>query len=85
MATTQDDINGFAQFATEKLGSGGAELSLEELLDLWRVENPCPEQLHEDTLAVNAAIRDMENGDRGEPAEDVIRELRHRHNIPTDA
>lgn len=85
MATTQDDINGFAEFATEKLNNGGADLSLEQLVDLWRIENPSPEQVHEDILAVNAAIRDMENGDRGEPAENVIRELRHRHNIPTDA
>ncbi len=84
-ATSADDINRFVQFAMAKVCNEGAELSLEELLDLWRAENPRPDQRHEDILAVNAAIRDMESGDQGQPAEEVIVALRQRHNFPTDA
>lgn len=82
MNATQEQIDSFHQFATERLSNGGADLTMEELFELWRLENPSPERRTADLLAVKAALRDMENGDTGVPFEEFKREFRARHNIP---
>ena len=75
MAVTCDDLNAFHNFAAARLASRGAE-SLHELVDLWEFEHPAPERQAQDVAAVQAAIRDMENGDAGRPAGKVVDELR---------
>jgi hypothetical protein len=40
------------------------------------MEHPSPEVYAQDVAAIRAAIRDMENGDRGRPAGQVVEELR---------
>jgi hypothetical protein len=52
---------------------------LEELIDLWQVENPSPEQTRDDILAVKASLRDMESGERGRPWDEFAREFRAHH------
>jgi len=76
MAITNDDLNAFHQFAEATLASRGAE-SLQELVDVWESEHPMPELHAQNVAAVRAAIRDMENGDSGRPAEKVLEELRN--------
>lgn len=49
---------------------------MDELYDEWRSHHLPPEELHENVLAVRAAIRDMENGDAGQDAGEFIAELR---------
>jgi hypothetical protein len=82
MSITNDDLNAFYQFAEAILARHGAE-SLQELVDFWESE-PEPALWAQDIAAVRAAVRDMENGDRGRPAETVVEELRsefgHRRN-----
>jgi hypothetical protein len=75
MAITNDDLNAFHQFAESTLASHGAE-SLQELVDIWELEHPTPMDHSQNVAAVQAAIRDMENGDTGRPAERVLKELR---------
>jgi hypothetical protein len=75
MALTNDDLNAFHDFAVAKLASQGAE-NLQELVDWWETEYPLPEARKQNLAAVRAAIRDMENGDTGRPAEIVLHELR---------
>ena len=88
MTVTEEELDSFHRnrnrFAAEKLANDGSDLSLQELLDLWQIENPTPEKLRENVLAVKAAIRDMENGDRGMPFEDHIQEIQEKHSIPSD-
>ncbi len=68
MATTGEDLDRFSMFVRQRIGTGGSNLSLDDLFDLWRTENP-PESLYaENVAAVNAAIADFRNGDRGTPA-----------------
>ena len=67
MAVTQEQIDKFHRFASEHVSRCGGALSLEDLIDMWRIENPSPEQTREDILAVKAAVRNMENGERGRP------------------
>lgn len=65
MATTGEDLDRFSMFVRQRIGTGGSNLSLDDLFDLWRTENP-PEALYaENVAAVNAAIADFRNGDRG--------------------
>jgi hypothetical protein len=75
MAITCDDLNEFHRFAEARLTSDGAE-NLHQLVDLWEIEHPAPGAHAENVAAVQAAIRDMENGDTGRPALEIVKELR---------
>ena len=75
MAITKDDLDAFHQFAEATLASRDAE-SLHELVDIWEIEHASPELHAQNVAAVQAAIRDMQNGDTGRPARNVIEELR---------
>lgn len=76
MTMTAEQIDSFHRFATARLNDGGTDLSMDELYDEWRAQHPSPDELHENVLAVKAAIRDMENGDTGQDADEVIAEIR---------
>ena len=80
---TLDELREFHIFVGEKLTNGGAKLSPEEALDQWRVLHPDPEELAESVSAVRQALADMAAGDRGRPVDDVLAELRSRHNLPS--
>jgi uncharacterized protein with von Willebrand factor type A (vWA) domain len=85
---TQEQIDSFHQFATEQIQNGGREKSVDELYDQWRLENLSSEELDENVAAIQGAIDDMKNGDRGR---DVMKSLlkseastsfRHLNEIP---
>lgn len=84
MATTGEELDRFAEFARQRLGNGGSELSLDELFDLWRSENPSDELYAENVAAVNAAIDDFRKGDRGTPAGEHSDELRREFGIVSE-
>lgn len=81
MAKAEEELEQFAQFVRERLSNGGAELSLDELFDLWRTENPSDDLYAENVAAVNAAIEDFKNGDRGSPAGEHSDQLRREFGI----
>jgi hypothetical protein len=78
------DAAAFHHFLGEQLHVGGEEKSPEELLALWRAEHPTPEQLQESVAALREAIADMEAGDAGRPASEVIGELLQKYNLPPE-
>jgi hypothetical protein len=65
MATTAQDIASFTSFALQKIESGQRDLSIDELFDQWRIENPSDEQYAENVAAIQASIRDFKAGERG--------------------
>jgi hypothetical protein len=75
VAITTDDLGAFHHFALARLASRGAE-SLHELVDIWEIEHPTRELHAQNVAAVQAAIRDMQQGDTGRPAAIVLNELR---------
>ena len=81
MPTTQQQLDSFHQFATDKLGNGGADLSVADLYNLWRIENPTPAEQADIHAAIAEGLEDIKAG-RGRPADEVMRELREKHNIP---
>jgi len=81
MSATEDDIRNFNEFALSRISRDGAEVELEDLLEEWRRQNPDPGQQQQDLLAIKAAVDDWDNGDMGRPADEVLAEIRAKHNL----
>ena len=82
MATTTEELESFTQFAKLHLGAGAFEPSLDELFDLWRIENPSDTDNAENIAAIAGAIEDFRHGDRGRPAGELSRQLRQEIGFP---
>ena len=81
MSATEDDIHNFQAFALNRINQDGVEMELEDLLEEWRRQHPDPEQKQQDLLAIKAAVAAWDNGDLGRPADDVLAEIRAKHNL----
>ena len=81
---TQEQIDSFHRFASEQLQNGGKEKSVDELYDQWRFENQSPAEFEESVAAVQTSIDDMNNGDTGRDADEVISELRAELKLPAE-
>jgi len=77
-----NQLREFHQFLGEKLGNGGANLTPEEALDEWRRENPDTEASDEDVAAIQEALDDLQNGEKGMLFDEFDREFRERHRLP---
>ena len=82
MPTAFEELAAFQQFAVQKVDAGEAQ-SLEELFDLWRIEHPTPEEQAEIHEAIRQGLADVEAG-RYRPADEVMRELRDKYNLPRE-
>jgi hypothetical protein len=63
------------------LAAAEVEPSLDELFDLWRMENPSDADYAENVAAIAEAIQDYEAGDRGQPAGKLSQELREKFGL----
>jgi hypothetical protein len=81
MATDRaNDLRAFKGFIEEKLSNGGADLTLDEALVHWEIENQTDEE-REDTLrAMGQGLSDVEGG-RTRPFEEFDREFRSKHGL----
>ena len=81
--TTQraNDLRAFRQYIDQQLTNGGAEMTLDDALLNWEFENQTDEERAETLEAIREGLADVEAG-RTRPAEDVIRDLCRRHNLP---
>ncbi len=75
MGKTEDDLENFARFVQQRLQQD-SELKLPELFDLWMLRNPNSDDFAENIAAVNAAVEDFLQGERGTPAGEDSRKLR---------
>jgi hypothetical protein len=76
-----EELREFHQFVGHKLDQGAAKLSPEEVLDEWRDLHPDERENDnspEVVRAVRQALADMDAGDRGTAAAEVLAELRNR-------
>jgi predicted transcriptional regulator len=75
---TQAELDGFHEFASQRISKSPSEISFDDLVIEW-------ESLR-DRADINAAIReglsDVETG-RHRPAHEVMEELRQKHGIRT--
>lgn len=65
MATTEQELDSFTIYARQRIQAGHRDLTIDELFDQWRAENPSDEQYAENVAAINASIKDFKNGERG--------------------
>ena len=79
----QTELEEFQEFVAGHVRAGTV-MSPEEALDVWRAEHPDDALRAENVKAVKAALRDMEDGDRGVPFEEFDREFRETHQISPD-
>jgi hypothetical protein len=80
VTTTQEELESFYRFAIEQLANGGTEKTIDELYDQWRYENLTLDDMAENVAAIQASIDDMNNGERGRDAREVVKELRSELN-----
>ncbi len=84
MVTAAQELENFTQFAKQRLGTGDSAASLDELFDLWRIENPSDSGYAENVTAVADAIEDFKQGDRGHPAGELSKALREELGGPRE-
>lgn len=72
---TLNELTDFHRFIGERLTKDAEAMSPEEALDHWRRENPSPDDHASNVAAVREAIADMQAGDTGRPAKEVLREI----------
>jgi hypothetical protein len=82
MATERsNDLRAFRRYVDEQLTNGGPDLTLDEALTNWEIENQTDEERQETIEAIREGLADIDAG-RSRPADVVIRDLCRKHNIP---
>ena len=81
LSDAQGELASFHQFVAVKLSENRADLSPEDVLDLWREEHPIPDEHDDATAALKEALASIAAGDPGVPFEEFEREFRMRHGI----
>ncbi|MBL8851042.1 MAG: hypothetical protein JNG89_15290 [Planctomycetaceae bacterium] len=75
---TVSELSEFQQFIEVRLRDPAANQTPEELLEEWRLLRGDIAGNERDRLAVQAAIRDMQNGDLGVDFDSHLRDLKRR-------
>jgi hypothetical protein len=71
-----NDLSGFHQFVAGQLQSSSGSPSPEDCLTMWRTLNPQPADLLASAEAARLALSDMDAGDTGCSAQQLLNEAR---------
>jgi hypothetical protein len=77
-----DELQDFHDFLSQRLAGQNLDWSPEEAVDEWRRLRAGSPVSPEDVAAIQEALTDLANGDRGIPFEEFDREFRKRHSLP---
>jgi len=77
MASTQEQLESFHQFAQQRINVDPEALSMDELYLMWRTQNPDDVELAESLEALKRGMADAQAG-RTRPARDVFSDLADR-------
>jgi hypothetical protein len=81
MATIQQDIESFHQFASKVIRRGERTVTIDDLYEQWRID-----RFGEDDLkAIKASLNDLEAGQKGLPLEEFKKDFDRRRPRPTSA
>jgi hypothetical protein len=81
-AQATEELREFHRFLSDKLTSSGISLSPEEALDEWRRLHPDTRTVEDEIAAIQEALADQADGDRGIPFDEFDRDFCNRHNLP---
>lgn len=81
MSITLLQLNQFHEYAEQRLTAGSAALDLVELATEWQFQHESQDHMKQDTLAVKAALADMDAGETGRPMSEFMKEFEERHQI----
>ena len=81
MTTTEQELASFTSYARQLIDAGQRDLSIDELFDQWRAENPSDEQYADNVAAVRSSIQDFKNGERGTIAGEHSAQLRREFGV----
>ena len=81
MASAEQDLDSFTSYARQRIESGQRDLTVDELFDQWRAENPSDDLDAENLAAINASIQDFKNGERGTIAGEHSTRLRREFGV----
>lgn len=74
-------VESFHRFAVARLGGGDEELSMDELLELWRLESMPPEELAASVAAVRAALAEMDDESAWIDVDEHLAQLRSKYGL----
>ncbi|MGE3818346.1 MAG: hypothetical protein AB7I30_02835 [Isosphaeraceae bacterium] len=75
-----NDLRAFKEFIEEKLLVGRVDVTPEEALSHWEIENQTDEEREETLQAIQEGLEDMRAG-RTRDAREVLAELRRKYNL----
>lgn len=84
MTVAEQEFESFTRFARQQLSERG-DVSLEVLVELYRLKDRSDRGRDEDIAAVRAALRDFEEGEVGMPFDQFVREFRELNGIPCES
>jgi hypothetical protein len=76
-----DDLKAFRDFVDGQLSNGGANLTPEDCLELWIVENLSTDERQARFADIRQGLDDLDAG-RTRSARESLAELRLKHNLP---
>jgi hypothetical protein len=68
------ELRNFGEYIAQLVASG-TNVTPEDALVRWRMENLSPEEFDEEVQAIQEALDDMAAGDRGVPLQQVLKEI----------
>jgi len=81
VTTTERELESFTVYVMQHLEREDSLLSIDELFDQWRAENPSDALYAENVAAINASIQDFNHGERGTVAGEHSHQLRREFGI----
>lgn len=84
MMSTRQQLESFYRFASEYAELESSGISIDEIYAAWRSRHPQPEELRESLGALGEASAELDRGETGDSADDVVTELYGRLGMVVD-
>ncbi len=84
MPLTQEQLDSFHRFATQKINTGCTDMTMRELLQLWALDNPSAEEQADVAAIIRQGDKDIEAGNF-QTLDDFMDDFRSRNDIPQHA
>ena len=84
MSTSKQELDDFYQFAASYLEDNETDVTVFDLCELWRAENPTPEEFADTVTKLRTACAALDAGEEGVLASEMLREACERLGLDID-